>query len=126
MRARRGFTLIEIMIALVILSVVALGLGASSGHFLHVVATSDRTNAAIQLANDRIAWAQLYPSYATLDSALTGVDSAFPTLPGMRRTTQVVHVGGAGQATDFKRVTVLVDGPGLLAPLERTVTVAAP
>lgn len=126
MGRRHGFTLIEVMIALVLLSVVLLGLASATTQFLRVVTTSDRTSAAIQLASDRIAWAQLYPDYATLDSALTAVETGFPSLPGITRTTTVAHVGGPGQSTDFKRVTVTVAGRGLLAPLERTVTVAAP
>jgi hypothetical protein len=37
-----------------------------------------------------------------------------------------VHFGGVGQPNDYKKITVTVSGPGLLAPVARTVTVAAP
>ena len=49
-----------------------------------------------------------------------------PALPGFSRHTDIVHFGGVGQPNDYKKITVTVSGPGLLAPVSRTVTVAAP
>ena len=49
MSNRRGFTLIEIMIALVILALVVLGMATSTGRFIRVVAESDWQVAAIPL-----------------------------------------------------------------------------
>ena len=125
-RRRAGFTLVEVMLALVILSVVVLGVGATTARFLQVVTTSERSSAALQLVNDRLELVRLHPDYSTLDSTFAGEEAGFPSLPDLRRVTQVVRFGGTGQATDFKRVTVTVSGPGLLAPVARTVTVAAP
>lgn len=124
--ARRGFTLIEVMISLVLLTVVLLGLASSMGAFVKGVANADRSAAAATAADDRIAAIQLHPNYGTVDSVFTGSESNLTGLPGFTRTTSFVRVGGAGQANNYKRVTVSVSGPGLTTPVSRTVTVAAP
>lgn len=126
MRERTGFTLVEVMIALVILSLVILGMAATTGSFVRVVAESDRMAAAVQLADDRIEQVQMDPNYGGLDSLYAGVESNFPTLAGFTRETRIVRVGGAGQPVDYKKVTVIVAGPGLPTRVERTVSVAAP
>lgn len=126
MRAARGFTLIEVMMALVILMVVLLGFAVSSTRLLHTVTMSDRQESAIQLASSRLELVQLEPNYAALDSLFVRTETNFPTLPGVTRTTTITRFGGPGQPIDYKRITVTVAGPGLLAPVVRTTTVAAP
>src|SRR5262245_48496162 len=124
MRNQRGFTLIEVLVALVILTVVIMGVASATGQFVHVVATSDRQTAAIQLVEDRIELIQMDPNYAGLDTTYVATEGGFPTLPGFKRVTQITRVTGSGQ--DHKKVTVTVTGPGLTAPIKRTVTKAAP
>lgn len=126
LRGRSGFTLIEVMVALVILSVVLLGMGATIGGLLHTATSSDWNTAAQQLAEDRIEQVRLEPSYAALDTLYAGTESTFPGLSGWTRDTEIVHFGGTGQSVDYKKVTVTVSGPGLRVPIARTVTVAAP
>jgi len=125
MRRRRGFTLIEVMISLVILTVALLGTASVTGWFVHTVATSGRSSAASQLAADRIEEVRLQPDYGVLES-FAATETGFPSLPGFTRVTQVVRVGGTGMSTDYKKITVTVTGPGLTAPVSRTVSVAAP
>ena len=125
MNQRGGFTLIEVIVAMVILAVVLLALATSTGGFVRTVSASDRQAAAIQLAEDRVAAIQMDPNYAGLGS-YAATENTFATLPGMTRTTTVVTVGGTGQVVDHKRVTVVVSGGGLTAPVQRTITVAAP
>jgi Tfp pilus assembly protein PilV len=124
MRARAGFTLVEVVVALTILMVVMLALITMTGRTVHVSTTSDREQAAIQLATDRTDLVRTDPSYADLDSNYTGEEDSFPTLPGFTRTTVVAHDTTDGH--DYKVISVTVDGPGLNAPVTRTVTVAAP
>ena len=126
MHSQRGFTLIEIMIALVILTFVILGLGTATATALRVVTLSDRATAAIQLADGRIEEIQMDPNYNGLDTLYAGTESSFPDLPGYTRETVIVRVGGLGQTQDYKTVTVKVNGPGLSDPISRTITVAAP
>lgn len=124
MADRRGFTLIEVILALSILLVVMVGFVSMTGRTVHVAATSDREQAAIQLATDRIEQVRSDPNYAALDTLYAKTESSFPTLPGFTRTTQIVRTTTG--ANDYKRITVTVSGPGLAAPVTRTVTVAAP
>ena len=124
MADRRGFTLIEVLLALSILAVVMVGFVSTTGRAVHVAATSDREQAAIQLATDRAEQVRSDPNYAKLDSLYQATESSFPTLPGFTRTTQIVRTTAG--ANDYKRITVTVTGPGLSAPVTRTVTVAAP
>jgi len=53
MRARQGFTLIEIVIAMAILLIVMLTLVTLTGRTVHITTISEREQAAIQLATDR-------------------------------------------------------------------------
>lgn len=126
MRSSGGFTLIEIMIALVILTVVVLGLATATAQVVHVVTLSDRNAAAIQLADSRIEEVQMSPDYNGLESLFAGTESSFPDLPGYVRETKIQRVGGVGQNHDYKKITVTVTGPGVSDPVARTVTVAAP
>ena len=123
---RRGFTLIEIMIALVILALVVLGMATSTGRFMRVVAESDLQVAAIQLADDRIQTVLMNPNFSAIDTAYAGTETNFPTLPGFTRSTVITLVGGSGQPTHHKRIVVTVTGPGLPQAVKRSATVAAP
>jgi prepilin-type N-terminal cleavage/methylation domain-containing protein len=126
MKNERGFTLIEVMMALTIIAGVLLAMGAATASFVHEVAVGNRNAMALQLVDDRIETVQTDPYYAGLDTAYAGTETDFPTLPGYTRTTTILAVGGAGQSVNYKKVTVTVAGPGLAQPVARTITVGAP
>lgn len=126
MRRERGFTLVEVLIALSIMSVVLLALGSLTASYLHVVTVGDRKAAALQLVDSRIDQIQMDPQYGSLEGTYAGTETNFPTLTGFTRVTTIVHVGGLGQAVDYKKITVTVQGPTLAQPVSRSVTVAAP
>ena len=135
MTDRRGFTIIEVVIALTLLMVVMVGFVTMNGKTAHIAATSDREEAAIQLLNDRIDQVRADPYYAKLDSLYGTTESSFPTLPGFTRVTVVVNckVKGNGKGNcngngvyDYNLITVTVNGPGVSAPVARSVAVAAP
>jgi prepilin-type N-terminal cleavage/methylation domain-containing protein len=120
----RGFTLIEVVVALTILLVVMVGLVTMTGKTSNIAAVSERQEAAIQLVNDRLDQVRVDPNYTTLDSVYTATESSFPTLPGITRVTTVIRTTSG--SNDYKRITVTVSGTGLSAPISRTVTVSAP
>jgi prepilin-type N-terminal cleavage/methylation domain-containing protein len=126
MRTSRGFTLIEVMVALVILSFVILGLTTATASFIHVVVLDQQRATAIQLAEGRIDRIQMDPVYANLESAYAGTETTFPGVSGYTRVTTVAHVGGLGQTQDYKVVTVLVTHAALPDSVQRTVIVGAP
>ncbi|MFN0098638.1 MAG: prepilin-type N-terminal cleavage/methylation domain-containing protein [Gemmatimonadaceae bacterium] len=124
MKNRDGFTLIEIVMAMAILLIVMLTLVTMTGRAVHVSTIAEREQAAIQMATDRTDEIRTNPVYAALDSLYEGTESTFSTLPGFSRVTQIERITSSGQ--DYKKVTVTVNGPGLSAPISRTVAVAAP
>lgn len=126
MQRHAGFTLVEVMMALLVLTIVLLSLAGSTAGFLRTISASDRQSAAVGLAEDRIARIQMHPDYSTLEATFNATETGLPALPGHTRTTTIVPVGGPGQTQDHKNVTVTVSGPGLSTPIARTVTVAAP
>lgn len=126
MRKENGFTLVEVIIAMLIMSTVLLAMVGTTASLIHVVSVADRNASALQLVDSRIERVQMDPNYAGLDSTYAGTESDFPTLPGYVRTTTIVQFGGSGQAVDYKKVTVTVTGPGLTDPVARTITMAAP
>lgn len=122
---RKGFTLVEVAIALVLLAIVTMGLMSQSARMVRGVTDDRARTTAAAAADARIALVRQWPTYASLDSAYAGAEANTPRA-GWTRTTQITRIGGLGQPNDFKRVTVTVTGPGLPAPVARTITVAAP
>jgi len=124
--AESGFTLVEVLIALVMLALLSMALMSNSAKMIRAVTDDRARTIATAAADQRIAQARVWPNYATVGNL--GVTENNTPLAGWTRTTTVVRTGGAGsgQTNDFKRVTVVVTGPGLPAPISRTITVAAP
>jgi prepilin-type N-terminal cleavage/methylation domain-containing protein len=121
MRDTRGFTLIEVIIAMVILLAVVSAMATATGGFVRSVAEDDLRAAATQLADDRIQSIEMDPNYAGL-AAYAVTENNFPTLAGYTRTTRVNVVNNNDQ--NHTIVSVVVNGPGLVRPVERTTTIA--
>lgn len=124
MRARAGFTIVEVVVALTILAVVMLALVTLTGRTMRTAVLADREQAALQLVSDRTDEILADPRYVTLDSIYAGTETSFPTLVGLTRTTTVLHVQDS--VTNYKKITVTVSGDGLFSPVSRTISVAAP
>jgi len=124
-RRARGFTLVEVAIAVAILGIVALGLMSASGRLTRSVTDDRARTVAAASVDERIALVRAWPTYATLEATYAGTEANTPQA-GMTRTTTIVRTGGVNQANDYKRITVQVSGTGLATPVRRTVTVAAP
>ena len=123
---QRGFTLIELIVAAGVLIMVVLGMATTTVRFVRTVAESDWRATAIELAEDRIQLIAMDPDYEQLEAKYVGTEANFPTLEGVTRETFIVHIGGAGETEDFKRITVTVRGPGLVDPVKRSLTVGVP
>jgi prepilin-type N-terminal cleavage/methylation domain-containing protein len=123
-RKGEGFTLIEVIMAVTILSAVTLMMAAPASKFLSVTARAQRRIAASATADAQIALVRMYPNY---DSLRIKYDSTRSNIPfaGFTRVTSVIRTG-AGANGDVTRVVVTVNGPGLATPIKRTATIAAP
>lgn len=125
---RRGFTLVEIIVALLLLSVAVLGMGASSATLVRRAMEAEMESLAQQAVEDRLALVALEPTYSAIDSYI-GTESAVPGLEGASRITAVEHVradGTGGRMIDYREITVTVTGGPIRIPYSRSVTVGAP
>ncbi|RMH14603.1 MAG: prepilin-type N-terminal cleavage/methylation domain-containing protein [Gemmatimonadetes bacterium] len=127
---RQGFTLVEMVIAILILTVTVLGIGASAGRVLQAASSTEVKAEALQAVEDQIGQIVMDPRYAALDTLYAGTDTNLPGLPaGYQRVTKIKHTqapGESGRLIDYKEITVTVSGAGLPAPITRTIVIAAP
>jgi prepilin-type N-terminal cleavage/methylation domain-containing protein len=123
-RRDAGFTLLEVLIAMVILSIMILGFQAAfAGRLLSTVNAEDRRTVALQLAAERVRAVQLDPVYTALETRYETTEATLPNFAGYRRATRVDRTTTGG---DYTTVTVTVTHPRLARPVTRTLVVAAP
>lgn len=126
-RPRGGFTLVEVVVALLLLSVAVLGLASSASRLAVDAALAELRALALQAAEDRLSRVRLDPRYGGLDTLYPGVDTDLFGIEGLTRRTEVDHITQpAPNARDYKRITVTVTGPLLNPPVERALVIAAP
>lgn len=125
-RSRTGMTLIEVMIALVILTSVLLGMGIFMAKYGRAVGTSSARASARELVAERIEYVKGATQYATIETTYGGTEPSIPGYPGFTRRTLIMRVGGGpADRYDHKVVTVVVDGPGLTQPAKKTSVISA-
>ena len=123
---RRGFTLIEVVLATVILGIVLLGTGRFTARFLHTVSVSTTATVASEVATERMEMITTDPSYPTLAARWAGTTTGFPGYPAMQRTTTVQRITGNTPPRDYTVVTVRVTEPTLATPVRMTTIVGQP
>lgn len=125
---RDGFTIVEIILALVLLSFTVMGFQAATGEIIHYAAQSDREAVAVQLVEDRLDLVRLDPEYEQLKSRYEAVESELADYPGLTRTTSIVRTYQEQETgtLDYLTVTVTVSGASLRGPVARTIVVGAP
>jgi prepilin-type N-terminal cleavage/methylation domain-containing protein len=130
MRNRRGFTLIEILVAVVILSVVALGVARFSGLFGRALGNSSVRVVAAGIASDRLQLIRADPRYTRLVSlynAGAGADTTgFQDYPRMRRVTHLVRDQSGSPARDRTTLTVWVIDPSMRDTVAVSSVIASP
>jgi type II secretion system protein I len=119
-----GFTLVEVLIALAMLSVVLLAAAASTTKYLGVITRNRVRIQAAAVADAQIAKVRVSPTYDSLTVRFDSSRSNVP-FPGYTRSTRVVRTG-AGSLTDVTKIRVTVSGPELASPVVRYATLAAP
>ena len=126
--ARRGMTLIEVMIAIVILSGAMLGLAKFGGKFEHTTATASDMSLASDLAVARVEQIKAYRVYTSLVATYNNITETFagdPVYNGFSRVTKATRCTGCPTATnDYTTITVTVSGRSLVAPIAKTTIIA--
>ena len=126
-RSRDGMTLIEVIIATVILGGALMSLAGFVAKFAHTVSDSDIRGIAAELAADRIETVKAATQYATIDSlyAKTEGRGSITGYPKFTRQTLIQRVGGgATDLVDYRIVTVIVMAPPLRTPVRKTTIIS--
>lgn len=124
--ARAGMTLIEIVVAVTILSGALLGLAMFASRMVRGVSDSQAKTTAAELAGERLEMVKLTGTYASVDTFVRTETALGAGYRGYSRQTQVQRVNaGLTDTLDYKIVTVTVRGQLLPQPVRRTTIIAA-
>ena len=125
-----GMSLIEIMIAMVILVIMVTTFGRYMGAFLNSNSKAGAVTTATAVARERMELVRADPRYGSLVARYgTGASAdttGFPGYPSMKRKTTVIRDQSGSPARDITKVTVLVTMPGLTDTVRLTTTLARP
>lgn len=125
---RDGFTILEVLLALVLLSFVVLGFQAATGEIIRYAGQSDQQSVAVQLVEGRLDRIRLDPDYEQIRDRYHGVEEGVDASGSLTRKTKIVRTT-AEKSTgrlDYLTITVTVEGPSLRAPVARTIVIGAP
>jgi prepilin-type N-terminal cleavage/methylation domain-containing protein len=129
---RRGFSLVEIMVALTILMIIILGLANTTISFLHETTIDTVRVRAQSFADMRIAEVRGYSDYSTLVATFNTTDT--PEAGFTRQSKVVRDISATALCTnpppgcpknDVTRVTVTVTNASLSAPIARTLAISS-
>lgn len=122
---RRGMTLIEVILAISLLTGALLSMGAFVASFATVTGNAAVRGEANELVADRLEEVKGALKYATLESNYAKSEAAIANHPGFARQTIITHTGGNPQAVyDYKTVTVIVTNPVLKKPAKKTTVIS--
>jgi prepilin-type N-terminal cleavage/methylation domain-containing protein len=124
-RGRRGLTLVEVIVALAILSGVMLGLGMFSVRLSQATSAARLRVTAAQLAADRLEAAKGAVRYTAIESLFVATEASITGYPGYARRSWVTRVGGTASDTiDYKIVTVQVTNAQMTGNVRKTTVIA--
>lgn len=126
-RARRGFTLVEVIVSLVILSGVLLAMTDFTRQFTRQTTDSAVTAKASDIAVQQLEAVKAWRTYSTIAATFHNTVVNFTAggpYAGLSRRTLVVRTGPTA-THDYVTVTVVVTGAGLSAPVRRSTIIAA-
>jgi prepilin-type N-terminal cleavage/methylation domain-containing protein len=125
LRNRAGFTLVEVIVAAVILTAALLAMAGFSVRYQQVDSSARIVNRAQQAANSRLELVRTAQPYSAIDTMAT-TESTIPNFPGYTRVTAVTRMGGSPTDTvDYKIITVTVTTPGVARTVKKTSFVGA-
>jgi Tfp pilus assembly protein PilV len=121
-------TLIEVMIAIVILSGAMLGLAKFGGQFEHTTATASDMSLASDLATAKIEQVKAFRTYTSIVATYNNITETYvgdPVYSGFTRKTVATRCTGCPTASnDYVTVTATVSGRSLVAPIAKTTIIA--
>lgn len=123
---KKGMTLVEVIVAMMLLVGVVLVLGGFSAKFAQASNQAHLIVLANELASTRLDAVREQPTYVALDTLIHLNDSVKADFSWYHIKTQVVRIGGAlTDSVDYKLVTVTVTHPAMRKSVAKTTAVAA-
>ena len=124
--ARRGMTLVEVIVAMFILTGVILVLGGFSANFARANAQAHLVITANEIAASRLDDARAQTSYGAIEG-MASSDQVAADNTEFTRVTTVRRVGGdkPTDVEDYKLITVTVRHPGMRKIVSKTTAIAA-
>jgi len=125
MSGREGFTLVEVVVALLLLTVAVLGMGVTASRMATTAARAEWSALAVEAAEDRLVEVRLDPRYEKLDSLFGGTESQILGA-GTKRVTSIQHVTSGNPPVDYKIISVEVTVDQFDTFVSRRIIIAAP
>lgn len=124
-RARAGMTLVEVIVAMMLLTGVLLALGGFTAKFAQASGQTRLVISANELAARRLDAVRTQPTYAAV-ATLAGTRTVNSDFTSFTEATQVVRIGGAPtDSVDYMMVTVSISNPSMRRVVKKTTAVAA-
>jgi len=124
-RPRRGLTLAEVMVAMMLLTTVMLALGAFTARFAMANGQARLTITANEIAGTKLDRIRTTPSYAAIDLLADSV-KVTKDFTDFSMVTKVKRVGGTpADSTDYRLMTVIVSHPAMKKQVMKTTALAA-
>jgi prepilin-type N-terminal cleavage/methylation domain-containing protein len=124
-RRVRGMTLVEVLVALVLMAGVLLALGRFSGTLARTTGTARLLATATQLVGDRLETVKTSPRYTAVESLYVATENNLTDFPGFVRQTTVLRVGGLStDSLDYKIVTVQVSHASMPKAVKKSTVIS--
>ena len=122
---RRGLTLAEVMVAMVLLTSVILALGAFTAKFAMASSQARLTINANELAGQKLDQVRTQPTYSSIDLLADSV-KVTRDYTDFTVVTKVRHVGGTpADSMDYRIMSVAVTHPAMKKRVYKSTAVAA-
>jgi type II secretory pathway pseudopilin PulG len=126
MKARKGMTLVEVIVAMMLLVGVVLVLGGFSAKFAQASNQAHLIVLANEIAAARLDVVRQQPTYVALDTLVVANDSVRADASWYKVQTQKTRIGGGVlDSVDYKMFTVTVTHPMMRKVVTKTTAVAA-
>ena len=119
--ARAGLTLLEVMVALTILTTALIGMAEYGRRFATTNQRAGLQNTALDIATERLERIKAERNYTSMDT-LAGTHSVTVNGVTFTRITSILRTQTA--QTDFKTITVAVQRATMAAPIKKTTAIA--
>lgn len=119
--ARRGISLLEVMVALTILGTALIGMAEYGRRYARSNANSALLNNSLDLASARIERVKAERNYSSMDT-LAATETSISGYPSYKRVTTILQTLSAQY--NYKTVTVTVTHPAMATPVKKTTAIA--